>query len=690
MAEKLWWHGPLRVIQDNLQVKDTPLMDPAVIACETREMNANALVINVGGIYAWYPSKVKYHHINEYLPSDYDLLACLIEECHRYGVKLIARFDFSKTDDYVSQERPDWFIRRPDGSRVAYGQERPGNWSILYNTCINAGYRNHELAVPVLEEVLDGYEIDGIFLNAPNYEYCTCDLCRKKYFEIYHKPLPIEQAGLGGEATYGHQKTPDSVEKSFPGICYRDNISNLYQAVKRKRPDLPFILYYGIYNERIQDRLLTADMICTEAQDVLSRGWKNGIPPLWYPSVVIKMGRTQPEGSPKPFGIIHSCPGMDWRHTGLPQAEYRPWLRMIPAAGGTLWHSITGFNRTVTDKRILQAVSDVNTEITMIGEAMDGAWDYSDALLLWNNQATHGWAHLLTATQTLYDICNPDQLTPERLARYPMVILPDDYPLTAEIIAMLRTYAEDGGNLVIEGTTSGQLLPFAEMIGITDNIRTSEALTACYWQFEAEAGMLRRELQDSPILAYRGVTAYTHAVEGTRVLATLIPPFAPLNSVGSPPERASILVKHTDLPLCTMRSCGKGWVVLFTGRISELADTYRLADFYQIWTNLADMLLGEKRRLRMNFIPGIVANGFRTDRYVMIHMVNMVGQRPLAYNQSVTEFGFRISLPMGRQALSVEGPLHSADFTWLAENSAVTVNVKQLRLWEMFRITLTD
>ena len=35
--KKLWWHEPLRVIQTNLQVKDTPKMDPAKIAQEIYE-----------------------------------------------------------------------------------------------------------------------------------------------------------------------------------------------------------------------------------------------------------------------------------------------------------------------------------------------------------------------------------------------------------------------------------------------------------------------------------------------------------------------------------------------------------------------------------------------------------------------------------------------------------------------------
>ena len=50
--KKYWWHGPLRVIQTNLQVMDTPKMDPEKIAREIVEMGGNVLVTNVGGIYA--------------------------------------------------------------------------------------------------------------------------------------------------------------------------------------------------------------------------------------------------------------------------------------------------------------------------------------------------------------------------------------------------------------------------------------------------------------------------------------------------------------------------------------------------------------------------------------------------------------------------------------------------------------
>ena len=67
--EKQWWQDALRVIQYNLQIQDTDRMVPEEIAAKACEAGANAVVINAGGIYAWYRSRIPFHHINEYLPA---------------------------------------------------------------------------------------------------------------------------------------------------------------------------------------------------------------------------------------------------------------------------------------------------------------------------------------------------------------------------------------------------------------------------------------------------------------------------------------------------------------------------------------------------------------------------------------------------------------------------------------------
>jgi hypothetical protein len=374
---------------------------------------------------------------------------------------------------------------------------------------------------------------------------------------------------------------------------------------------------------------------------------------------------------------------------GPANAEYKFWLRQIPAAGGTLWHSITGFNDTVSDKRIPQIVKDVNEEITRTEEDMAGAKERSDVLLLWNSKKTDGWAELLVNTQTQFDIRDPYQLTEDLLKQYPAVVLPDAYPMTDAIAAMLHTYVRDGGNLIVEGSSQKQLSPFADMLGITGSVCSSEALTAAYWQFEEKGSCLREQFENTPLLPHRGITAYTRAKPGTDVLATLVPPFAPLNSVGSPPERASILVKHTEIPLCTRSAYGKGTAVMLPFRFADMANAYRLADTYQLWKNLLNMLLGDKLGLRMEMLQGLVASTFVKSGRILVHLVNGIGQRPLMNSIVCPALDLAVRIPDGRKVTDVAARISGCGVRWEVQGKYVHIRLNELKLWEMLAI-ITD
>ena len=41
----MWWEGPMRVMQYNLQVADTAWMDPKKIAFETEQLACNVVVM---------------------------------------------------------------------------------------------------------------------------------------------------------------------------------------------------------------------------------------------------------------------------------------------------------------------------------------------------------------------------------------------------------------------------------------------------------------------------------------------------------------------------------------------------------------------------------------------------------------------------------------------------------------------
>ncbi|OXM83594.1 hypothetical protein CF651_25155 [Paenibacillus rigui] len=664
-STKAWWQKPLRVIQPNLQVRDTDRIDPERLASQMKAMGANTIVFNVGGIYAWYPTQVKHHTVNEYLPSSFDLLQEVIEACHKHNIRFIARFDFSKAEDSVYLQRPEWFARQRSGEPVTIGGGRPGKWSLLMSTCINSAYRYEAVAAPVLKEVLGRYDIDGIFFNAPGYVACHCEGCRRKYKGIYGQELPEEAKAFASD---------------WASVCMRDNMDHLYQLIKQTRAEVPMILYYNLYRDNLFDREQTTDMLCTEPQDILSLGHHH-IPEFWKPALSMKLGRSLPE-RPVPFGIVHSSPGMDWRHTGLPPAEYRFWLSQIPAHGGSIWHSLTGIPDTIGDKRIIDVVSDFNHRVEKVETYMEDAVSVAQVALMWTaDAAAEGWADGLINRQILFDVLLREQATPERLKPYKAVIFPEGVKLTEALMNAVTDYVKDGGYLLIEGALP-DCRELCDLLGIADDVQPSEPLTAAYLRFEAGDNPLQKELEQTELIALRGKVVYTRPVGGrTRVLATLVPPFSPLDGVGAPPERASLPVTHTDLPLAVWSEAGKGRTMYLPFSLSHLINEYKLGEHYQLLSNAIHMALGEDSLLEVSHYQGLQVTAFVKNGSYAIHLVNGAGRRPLTNLLPLHELELRLRWN-GQQVSEVRGLITGEQLRYEVKEGKLVIQVPRLNIWE--------
>ncbi|WP_020620015.1 alpha-amylase family protein [Paenibacillus daejeonensis] len=669
MSNSLWWHEPLRIIQPNMQVKDTHRIDPPKLARQLKEMGANTIVFNVGGIYAWYPSKVPHHHVNEYLPAQNqgDLLQEMITELHKEGLRFVARYDFSKADDAVYYQRPDWFVREAGGEPQIIGAKRPGNWSLLMATCINTGYRNEELAVPVLEESLSAYYIDGVFFNNPGTIFCRCERCREGYQALYDKPLPEQRS---------------EVERAWFSVCLRRNMELLQGTVKRVRPEAPVLGYYNLFNERLEDRKAGSDLLCTEPQNVLSLGHQR-IPEFWKPALSVKLGRSRSASAP-PLGIVHSCPGMDWRHTGLPPAEYAFWLAQVPAYGGQIWHSLTGVPDTIRDKRILRIVTEHNRREAIVAEPMRGAEPLADTALLWGSgRAVEGWADGLVNRQIPFDLLTDDQDS-AALDRYRALIVPAGHSADSAAIARWRGYAERGGLLIVEGRLQGE--GAAELLGIEPLVTMSEPLHASYLRFEGTDNPLQRGMEETELIAFGGVVAYCKLLPGAKALATLVPPFSPPESVGAPPERASLPVERTDLPLAVHHPLGQGGVLYLPFAFSELLDEYRLGEHYRLLDNLLDLGDPQRKLLSVTRIIGLQASLYRNGSGVMLHVVNGTGRRPLS--EAVPLHGIEVRLPrrLVPAAPSAVGLLENGPLELWTEGEDLVITLPRLEVWEAVQV----
>src|SRR5689334_2330666 len=89
-----WWKANnLRVIQTNLPAYEAEL-NPDSLVADLQSFSANTLIINAGGIMAFYPTEVENHYINPYMKPA--MLGDVVKKCHDAGIKVMVRFDFSR------------------------------------------------------------------------------------------------------------------------------------------------------------------------------------------------------------------------------------------------------------------------------------------------------------------------------------------------------------------------------------------------------------------------------------------------------------------------------------------------------------------------------------------------------------------------------------------------------------------
>ncbi|MHC4629526.1 MAG: family 10 glycosylhydrolase, partial [Planctomycetota bacterium] len=172
-----WWKNrPLRIYHPNMREVEADNFDVKGFIADCKSLHAEAIVFSTGGIYAFYQTQVP-HHVKSPHMEDRDLLKEVIQEAKANGIRIIARFDFSKARPDLFERHPEWFSLGVDGKR----QQRRGG---LYQTTMLGGYQNEEFAMPALREILSRYEVDGFHLNAPGFGAAAFDEATIRKYDI--------------------------------------------------------------------------------------------------------------------------------------------------------------------------------------------------------------------------------------------------------------------------------------------------------------------------------------------------------------------------------------------------------------------------------------------------------------------------------------------------------------------------
>ena len=106
-------------MQTNLRETDANL-DAVHLVGQLADMRANVLLLGMGGITAYYPSQVEFHTVSPYLPRGHDMFGEVLQAAHAKGIRVVGRFDFSKTSKAAFDAHPEWFFRKANGDPVIY------------------------------------------------------------------------------------------------------------------------------------------------------------------------------------------------------------------------------------------------------------------------------------------------------------------------------------------------------------------------------------------------------------------------------------------------------------------------------------------------------------------------------------------------------------------------------------------
>ena len=602
-AQQGWWmREPIRWVQTNLRETDSTL-DPKRLIAQMVEYRANVLHFSMGGIVAHYHPRVPFHYASPYLPPGKDLVGEVIALAHAHGIRVVGRFDLSKTQKAVYDAHPEWFFRKANGEPVVYNG--------LYSTCINGGYyRDH--ALKILAEALERYEVDGLFFNmfgnqSRDYSgnfvgHCHCDNCKRLYRQLYGKDLPEKE---------------DEQYRQFLFRCSREVSAEIGKLIRSKRPNA------GYFNYIQED----TDGIMSESNTAVSRPL-----PLWPYSASDNVNRARnSEPDKMSVNLNMQFIDYDWRFATVPQREItlRAWQNL--AHGGALTLAVNGtFDHE--DRQAIEAARPVFRWAAEHEQYYAGQQSAARVLLL-GRPASTGRSYSQASYRGLFRFLSEEHI-PFAVAdnlkwlgsrEFDLVIASDWAP------PELARYLEAGGRLLVASPRPPEI-PAPRVLAM-------HAATRGYFRIRDRE--LFPSLRLTNLIMLDG--DYTEVEAGGAPPLTYVPP-----SMIGPPEKIHVDMKDTDKTGLVWFASGRAaWLPWDVG---GLYYRHSLPAHAGVLRGVLDRLLPE-RQLRTNAHPLVEITFMRQGSRHLLHFVNLTGH---------SQTGYFDPLPLAQIRVEIAGPFRSA------------------------------
>ena len=654
-----WYRRTLRWGQTNITEADPPRYDIHWWRGYWKRTRTQGVVVNAGGIVAYYPSRVLFHRPAQFL-NGRDLFGGLCRAAHEDGLVVFARMDSNRAHEDLYRAHPDWFAVDADG--------RPHRAGELYVACVNGPYYEQHLPA-VLREICELYHPEGFTDNSwaglGRSSPCFCENCQKRFKDRTGQSLPRTK------------NWNDSVYREWIGWNYqrRTELWDFNNSVTRAAGG-PDCIWVGMNSGSIPGQCQSFRdyrEICRRAEMIMldhqSRGDSTGFQHNGETGKLIHgllgWDKLIPESM-----AMYQAGRPTFRVASKPAAEARMW--MIDGIAGGLqpwWHHVGAYHE---DRRMYHTAEPVTRWHEQNQEFLINRKPVATVGVVWSQQNTdffgrddadlfvelpfRGFAQALIRARIPYLPIHADELE-TRAGDFELLILPNLGAVSDAQVKALRAHVQRGGGLLATGqstlfTEFGDPRPdyaLADVFGahLTNSSRLLEENTRRRWASDTSHSYLRllpelRAEVDGPqvgsepkpqgrrhpvlegfsetdIFPFGGVLEDMKVDPGTQVLATFVPSF-PIY----PPETAWMRQPKTDIPALLVNARdGQGRVAFLPADIDRRFARDNLPDQGNLLANLVRWTGNDRIPLHVEGRGLIDCHLYRQDRRFILHLVNL-------------------------------------------------------------------
>jgi putative glycosyl hydrolase-like family 6 (GHL6) protein len=646
-SESPWYTRMKRCGQINYNERDPLTMDADAWGDYWASLKVDAVLLNGGGIVAFYPTQVPYHHRSEFLGKR-DLFGEMVAAMKRRRIRAVARMDCNLAYEDALKAHPEWFERNQDGAPRPHG-ESP--W--LFATCMFSTYFSEQMPA-IYREINKNYPVDGFFTNGwpstGSLRVCYCESCRR----LYEKLGGIPPAETDASNLLYHKYYE----------AYMDRVKEIWRLwdgiAHEKSPQSVYVGNLGGGLDTVKDLKQLSQVAAWFNADHQGR---SGETPIWdcaqqgRVAYSVMQGRTATNVS----GAYSNSQPI-WRHVSKAPAELTLWLAQTTASGMVPWFHWLGGSpedtrwrnvgrsffdwlaanemhfrnrRTLADLAVLypqRTVAFYSRPESRRPPHRGGPIDY-----------LQGMYYALLEGRFLFDFVHEGNLDAATLRKYRALLIPNAAYLADAHCEAIRRYVKEGGSVLATFETSrytewGELRGDFQLADIFGAHVAGEVIGP-------RGNSYARMEKPHPLLeGFQGTSLLPGAENRVPVKADAVPLVLSIVPAypAFPPEMVYPQTPRTNKPAAIFREVGKSRVAYFAGDVDRTCWRSGNVDLSRLLQNAIRWVRGADPVVSVTGAGIIEAFAWETEPGYALHLLNYT-------NPNMTHGSIRETYPLGPQ-----------------------------------------